>query len=121
MRVEKLTFRSERSGTSQDRKPPLSFWDRTAHLSPVFWDLEWGCIMILGAPDMFAFVGKHKKIIKSYFITANISVLYEDVCFDLKVYFFLLILKEMKTFPRALGTVPAVPDEQTSPAWSLQP
>ena len=38
VRVDKLTFSSERSGTSLDRKPPLSSWDKTAPWSPVLWD-----------------------------------------------------------------------------------
>lgn len=108
MRVDKLTFTSEQSGTSQNGKPPLSSWEKTAQLSPGFWGLEWGDVMTFGGPRHVCLCGTfapQENILKSYFITVKVSVFYEDVCFDLKVYFFLLILKEMKAFPRALGTV----------------
>lgn len=114
MRVDKLIFTSERWGHlgTAPLGRSLSERPRLLYLDPSFLTDFCGpeTFLPLGAPFSI------RNTLKSYFITVSygykcVSVVYKDIFLELKAYFFLLILKDIETLARPLGTVPAVPNE----------
>ena len=110
VKVDKWTFTSERVGTSWDRKPlrppgedcladpVLGAWSRAVLSFVGSWHLPlWALI---------------KEYFKSYFITANMSVLHMKTFSLTTKLIFPSDFKRNENILQALGTMPAVSDDE---------